>query len=145
MAAIVERERLVADGTGARADSAFGALKCDAALWVELEHTHVHGAPRHFCQRAGLAGRRTGHVLTDDAGPHRGVDVWRAGREPAAVRRRLENRVHGADVDAIAAARAGRDERNLGRGAGRPEPALRRDLALGALGDLVEQPADRAL
>src|SRR5437763_8480559 len=57
--------------------------------------------------------------------------------------RRLDDRLHRAHGDAVAAARARGQKADLVRRAGGPEVAPRRHPALGAHGHLLQQPAER--
>ena len=139
MSAIVQGERLLSNRTRAGADPALRALKCDAALRVELQHPHMDRVPRYLRQGARFTRRGARHVLAGDTGAGGRIDVGRAGRQATAACGRLENRMHGADVDAVAATRARRHERHFRRRAGWAKPALGRDALFRALRDLVEK------
>src|SRR6266581_3094060 len=88
------------------------------------------------------AGTRARHVLAHDAGLDAGIDHRRARGEPRG-RRRLDDRLHGTHRNAVTAAGAGREKRQLVRRARRPEVAARRHPLLGARRDLAQQPAER--
>src|SRR4029077_18643587 len=143
--AVVEREGALTDRAGARAHAAFRTLECDAQLRVQLAVAHAHRLPRHAREGARLARGGARHILAGNAGTRGRIEIGRSGGQTAAVCWHLEDGVHGADVDAVAAARACRHKRHFGRSAGRAEPALWRDALLGAPRDLLEQLPDRAL
>src|SRR5467141_4565851 len=105
----------------------------DAALRLELEDPQVHTRPavRGRDERARLTRVRARQVGTRDSRLDAGIDHRRSRGEPGAGRR-LEDRVHRTDVDAVAATRAGSEEGELVRRAGRAEVAAGRDALLGA-------------
>src|SRR2546430_16734695 len=136
------REGPLPHGASPRAHAAGHALERDAALRIQLKHAYVHRRPavRRHLERARLAGVRARHVGAHDAGLEGGSDHRRAGGQSGARGRRGDG-VHRADVDAVAAAGAGREERDLRRGARWPEPAARRHALLRQRGRPAQQPA----
>src|SRR2546430_4276741 len=144
MAAGVEGERPLPHRTGASTHAARDAVERDAALRLELEDPQVHARPTvgGWDERARLTGAGARHVGARDARLDARIDHGRSCGEPGAGRR-LDDRVHWTDVDAVAAPGAGREEGELVRRAGRAEVAAGRHPPPPAPPPLPPPPAPR--